>query len=368
MGKRDCPKRGGSILLTTVVSFIVVLGVLVFFHEFGHFMVAKWAGVRVEEFAIGMGPKVVGTKHGETLYSIRAFPLGGFCKLTGEMPLDDEADEEEKEIYREAKANNNCFWQKSVWKRIAVVVMGPIMNFLLAALLFALIFSLYGQPVDTQDGAVIGRVLPQQPAYEAGVEEGDKVLAVNGEDVESWQDLATEINKHPNEEITLQIERENEVLNLAVTPKLDKKSQRGLIGITPIIEREKVGFFRGIWLGIQQTVMYIYAIAAGLWQMVTGQMAAQVSGPVAIAKMVGRASKTGLLRVLELAALISVNLGFMNLLPIPALDGGRLIFLGVEAVRGKAVDPETEGQAHMVGFILLILLILVITFKDIFMS
>ena len=355
-------------VLTTVVSFIVVLGILVFFHEFGHFMVAKWSGIRVEEFAIGMGPRVLGTEYGETFYSIRAFPLGGFCKLTGEMPMDEEMDEEEKEVYLEAKENNNCFFQKSVWKRIAVVIMGPIMNFLLAALLFALIFGMYGQPVDTQDQAVIGRVLPQQPAYQAGVKEGDQVLAVDGQPVESWNDLATEINKHPEEEINLRIKRDNEVINIALTPKYDKQSGRGLIGITPIVERQKVGFLRSVWLGIKQTGMYIYAIAAGLLQMITGQMSADVSGPVAIAKMVGRASKTGLLRVLELAALISVNLGFMNLLPIPALDGGRLVFLGVEVVRGKAVDPETEGQAHMVGFVLLILLLLVVTFKDLFMG
>lgn len=354
-------------MLTTIIAFIVVLGILVFFHEFGHFIVAKWSEIRVEEFAIGMGPQVVGKQYGETLYSVRAFPLGGFCKLTGEMPLDDEMDEEEKEIYREAKANNKCFFQKSVWKRMAVVLMGPIMNFLLAALLFALIFSFYGQPVDTQNSAIIGRVLPQQPAYQAGIQEGDEVLAVEGKEVGSWQELATQINEHPQEPINLKIKRGDKVINISVTPRTDEQSGRGLIGITPIIERESVSFVKSIWLGVKQTGMYIYAIALGLWRMISGQMAADVSGPVAIAKMVGRASKTGLLRVMELAALISVNLGFMNLLPIPALDGGRLTFLGLEAVRGKAIDPEKEGKAHMVGFVLLLALLLIVTFKDIFM-
>ena len=363
-------------MLTTVVSFIIVLGVLVFFHEFGHFMVAKWSDMRVEEFAIGMGPRILGTEYGETFYSIRAFPLGGFCKITGEMPMDDEIDEEEKEIYLEAKRNNKCFFQKSIWKRIAVVVMGPIMNFLLAGLLFAVIFGMYGQPVDMQDQAVIGRVLPQQPAYQAGVEEGDKVLAVDEQPVNTWQELATEINKHPEEEINLRIKRNEELINIAVTPQAKERlnpdtgstSKKGIIGITPPLIRKEVGFFDSIALGFEKTVLMIQAIAVGLWQMITGQLKADVSGPVAIAQMVGRASKTGLLRVLELAAIISVNLGFMNLLPIPALDGGRLVFLGVEVVRGKAVDPETEGRAHMVGFVLLILLLIVVTFKDIFMG
>ena len=354
-------------MLTTIVSFIVVLGVLVFFHEFGHFMVAKWSGMRVEEFAIGMGPRVLGTQYGETFYSIRAFPLGGFCKLTGEMPLDDEFDEEEREIYLEAKRNNKCFFQKSIAKRIAVVIMGPIMNFFLAALLFALIFGFYGQPAETVDQAIIGRVLPQQPAYSAGVKEGDEVLSLNGQRINNWQELASEINEHPQEKINLELKRDDKIINIKVTPRLDEKSGRGLIGIVPVVKRKKVGFLKSIWLGIQQTGLYIYAIAVGLWQMVTAQISAEVSGPVEIAKMVGRASQTGMLRLLELAALISVNLGFMNLLPIPALDGGRLVFLGLEAVRGKPIDPEKEGKAHMVGFVLLILLLVVVTFKDIFM-
>ncbi|MGM0369049.1 MAG: RIP metalloprotease RseP [Bacillota bacterium] len=356
-----------STLLSTIISFIVVLSILVFFHELGHFMIAKWSDVRVEEFAIGMGPKLLGTEYGETVYSLRALPLGGYCKLTGEMPLGDEVDEEEKEIYLEAKRNNNCFFQKSVWKRIAVVIMGPIMNFLLAALLFATIFGVYGQPVNTMEEATIGRVFPQQPAYKAGIEEGDQVLEIDGQRVNSWEDLAGKINENPQEEIKLKIKRNNKTMNIKLTPKLDEKSGRGLIGIAPVVKRKKVPFLKSVWLGIQQTGLYIYAIAIGLWQMVTAQISAQVSGPVEIAKMVGRASNTGMLRLLELAALISVNLGFMNLLPIPALDGGRLVFLGVEVVRGKPIDPEKEGTAHMVGFALLILLLLVVTVKDIFM-
>jgi len=356
-----------STLLTTIISFIVVLSILVFFHELGHFMIAKWSDVRVEEFAIGMGPKLLGTEYGETVYSLRALPLGGYCKLTGEMPLDDEVDEEEKEIYLEAKRNNNCFFQKSVWKRIAVVIMGPIMNFLLAALLFATIFGVYGQPVKPMDQATIGRVFPQQPAYKAGIKEGDQVLAIDGQRVNSWEDLATEINKKPQEEIKLKIKRNNKTMNIKLTPRLDEKSGRGLIGIAPVVQRQKASLLKSIWLGIQQTGLYIYAIAIGLWQMISGQISAQVSGPVEIAKMVGRASNTGMLRLLELAALISVNLGFMNLLPIPALDGGRLVFLGLEIVRGKPIDPEKEGTAHMVGFALLILLLFVVTVKDIFM-
>ncbi|GAB6137619.1 RIP metalloprotease RseP [Halanaerobaculum tunisiense] len=353
-------------MLTTIISFIVVLGVLVFIHELGHFLVAKYVGVQVEEFAIGMGPLLAGKEVGETLYSIRIFPLGGFCKMTGEMPVDEEdSDPEEVRLYQEALDKGKCLFQKSVGERIAVISMGPVMNFLLAAILFMSIFTIFGQPVDTSSSTVIGRVIPDQPAQQAGLQEGDEILAVNGHQVENWTQLATRINNHPEKEIILKVQREQEVFNLEVTPRLDQERDVGLIGIVPILQRESVSLVKAVWLGIRQAGLVIYGLIAALYKMITGQMAAQVSGPVKIAQMVGQATESGLLRLLNLSAIISVNLGVMNLLPFPALDGGRLVFLGVEVIRGEPIDSEKEGLVHLVGFMILIALFILIVIKDV---
>ncbi|OCL27124.1 RIP metalloprotease RseP [Orenia metallireducens] len=355
-------------MLTTLVSFIIVLGILVFFHELGHFMVAKYVGVQVEEFAIGMGPKLLGKQYGETLYSIRLLPLGGYCKMTGEMPVDDNGDDikqEEVELYQKAFREEKCLFQKSVWQRFWVIFMGPVMNFLLAALFFTLIFSIYGVEVNTSESTVIGQVFPEQPAYEAGLRDGDKILAVNNQKVGNWEELAGIINKNPNQEIALQVERDNQILELNVVPRLDEDREVGVIGIIPVYNRKSVNIFEAIWLGIQRTGIYIYGLILGLWKMVTGQMASDVSGPVKIAQFVGDAARSGMLRLMEFSALISINLGIMNLLPIPALDGGRLVFLGWELITGKPVDPEKEGMVHLVGFVLLMVLFVVIMIKDI---
>ncbi|AGB40666.1 putative membrane-associated Zn-dependent protease [Halobacteroides halobius DSM 5150] len=353
-------------MLTTIVSFIVVLSILVFFHELGHFLVAKYVGVQVEEFAIGMGPKLIGHQQGETLYSIRILPLGGFCKMTGEMPVDDEeSDPEEIKLYQQAVKKGKCLFQKSVLERISVITMGPIMNFLLAAVLFMLIFNIFGIPVDTSSSTIIGQVVPEGPAYRAGLKEGDKILAINNKPVDDWKAMAKIIHQHPKEEISLKVLRGQEILNLKVTPRLDENRKVGLIGIIPILKREPVNLFKSIILGIKQTGMYIFALVMGLWKMITQQMSAQVSGPVKIAQMVGNATESGMMRLMRLSAIISINLGIMNLLPFPALDGGRLVFLGVELVRGEPVDPEKEGVVHLIGFVLLMLLFVFIMIKDI---
>ncbi|MCK8826277.1 RIP metalloprotease RseP [Natroniella acetigena] len=351
-------------MILTIVSFIIVLGILVFFHELGHFLVAKHVGVQVEEFALGMGPKVIGKQVGETLYSIRMLPLGGFCKMTGEMPIDDESEQEEIEAYQEAVRNNKCLFQKSVWERIGVISMGSIMNFILAILLFALIFTIFGIPVDSSSSTVIGQVIPEQPAYQAGLRDGDKVLAVNDQQVESWDQLSEVIHSNPGQQLSLEVERDGQVFETEVTPIMEQERQEGVIGIIPVLTREPVNIFRALWLGLKQTGLYIVAIIVGLWQMITGQIGAEVSGPVRIAQMVGDAAQSGMLRVMNLAAIISVNLGIMNLLPIPALDGGRLVFLGYEIITGKSVDQEKEGMVHLIGFILLMLLFVIIMIQD----
>lgn len=352
-------------MLTTVVSFIIVLGVAVLFHELGHFMVAKYIGVQVQEFAIGMGPKLVATQWGETLYSIRALPLGGFCKMTGEMPVDDESDVEEKEMYDQALKNERCLFQKSIFQRFAVFFMGPGMNFVLSALIFTIIFISFGVEVDTSSTTVIGQVFPEQPAYKAGLRDGDEILAINDEKVGDWLELATIIHQNADNEINLKVKREDKIFSLNIVPKLSEGSKVGVIGIAPVYRREKVNIFKGIWLGIQRTFLYIIGIIIGLYKMITGQVAGGLSGPVKIAQFIGDAARSGVLRLLEFSAIISINLGIMNLLPVPALDGSRIAFLFWEKISGKPLDPEKEGMVHLVGLAVLMILFVVITIKEI---
>lgn len=355
-------------MITTIVSFIVVLGVLVFAHEFGHFITAKKSDIRVEEFALGFGPRLFSREKGETVYSIRAIPLGGFCNMTGEFPPDEDATEEERKIYEETKENGRTFNQKSIWKRFLVVFMGPFMNFLLAALIFVIIFTAFGIPIDSSQTTVIGELIPEKPASEAGLKPGDKVVSVNGTEVENWNEMSKLIGEAVDKEIALQVERNGEEYAFTVTPEYSEQSEKGVIGIFPQMIRERVGIFKAIKYGIMQTWHAITAIIMGFVQMISRRSAAEVGGPIMIANIVGQAAQVGMANLLNWMAVISINLGIINLLPFPALDGGRIVFVLVEAIRGKPVPPEKEGFVHFVGFILLMILMVFIIYKDIVRS
>src|SRR5690554_4584234 len=319
-------------MLLTIISFILVLGVMVFFHEMGHFISAKLAGIRVEEFALGFGPKLFSRKKGETVYSIRGFPLGGFCKMTGEAPPDETMSEEEKKIYDEAYEKGECFNQQSPLKRFLVLFNGSFMNFVLAVLIFILIFSVYGLPVDTTNTTIIGDIVPGYPAAEAGFRVGDEIIAINGNEVESWEEVVEIINNTSAEKLTIRYIRDNEILEKEVTPRYDDSVKARVIGISQKLIYERVGFFRAIYLGGLQTWLVFKATIEGFVMMITGKMAVDIGGPVMIASMIGQAASIGIVSLLNLTAFISVNLGIINLLPFPALDGGRIIFLFVEVI------------------------------------
>lgn len=352
-------------MILTIVSFIIVLGILIFFHEFGHYITAKWSGIRVEEFALGFGPKLISRQKGETLYSIRAVPLGGFCKMTGEFPPDDDMSEEEKLNYLEARKEEKCFDQKSPWKRLAVLFMGPFMNFFLAAVIFIIIFSTYGLPIDTAGTTIIGDLIPGQPAAEAGLKVGDEIIEIDGKEVETWNELADTIHGLNGKEITIVLKRNGELIKVTLTPKYDEKAGGGVIGIYPKLIRKNVGFIESLGLGIRQTWYVFKLTVMGFFQIITGNAPADLAGPVMIANMVGQAAEIGLSNLLNLMAIISVNLGIINLLPFPALDGGRIVFILTELVRGKPIDPEKEGFVHTIGFVLLMILMVFIVYKDI---
>lgn len=351
-------------MITTVVAFIIVLGVLVFVHELGHFFVAKRVGVYVEEFALGFGPRVFSRTKGETTYSLRIFPLGGFVKLIGEFPFEGEMEGKELKVLKEAQDQGRCLFQKSIGERFAVFSMGSLMNFFLAVLLFGLIFIISGIPIPA--GIHIEEVFLDTPAKEAGLKSGDLLLAINGEPVEQIMDAVIIIQESPQVELLLTIERGGEELIIPITPRLSQED-RGHIGVSFVqeVHYQRVGFFQAALRGFIHTFSLIGLLIIGIIQMITGAIAPDVVGPVGIAKEVGKAASVGIIPLMNLTAFISINLGIINLLPLPALDGGRLIFLLLELLRGRPVDPQREGFVHFIGFVLLMVLIVFIIYRDI---
>ncbi len=331
----------------TLLATIIIFGLLIFVHEFGHFIMAKQAGIYVEEFSLGMGPKVFGGKRGETLYSLRAFPIGGFVRMAGMEP-----DQEVPE--------GKGFNEKSVLARMSVIFAGPLMNFLLAVVLFVVVFMIIGIPSSEN---VVGNVVPNRPAAKAGLMAGDRITAVNGQEVNAWMDLVRIIHGKAGEKITLTVLRNGKELKFTVVPQLDPKYEVGLIGIEQTWRR--YGLFQAVWLGLQQSYEATKFILVGFIKTFSGQTEVEISGPVGIFGMVGQAIKFGLGTVLSFTAVLSLNLGLINLFPIPALDGSRLVFLGFEGLRGRPLDPNKENMIHLIGFALLMMLIIVITYNDI---
>ena len=341
--------KGEVGLLLIIVVSLIMLGVLIFVHEFGHYLIARLTGIHVIEFAIGFGKKILGWEKGGTKYSLRVLPLGGYCKMLGEDPND--AEEAEKE---------GSFQQKPVSSRFAVVAAGAIMNIIFAVLLLALAFFFF-VGVPRTDSTVLGEVLPEGKAMEAGLQEGDKILAINGETTEDWDEVVSQISARPGEEVDIRVNRNDQVREFTVTP--EEEAGRGMIGIQPVTE--KYALFASIYQGAANTFFFVQLIVVSLIHMIAGTIPADVAGPVGIGAVVGEVMQTNAANLLNLAAIISINLGIINLLPIPALDGSRLIFLIIEGIRGKPIDPQKEGFVHFIGFTLLILLIIFITFQDI---
>ena len=352
-------------MITTILSFIVVLGILIFIHEFGHYITAKLSDIRVEEFALGFGPKLIYKQWGETVYSIRAVPLGGFCNMTGEFVPDEDDDEETIEIYNEAKANGRTFQQKSMWKRFAVVFMGPFMNFMLAILIFFLIFSFAGVPVDTVNEPIIGELDPSRPASEAGLQPGDEIVRIEGTQIQTWEDMTNIIHNSEQKPLEILINRDGQTMTFNITPVRNEEMGVNIIGIYPQVVRENIGFFESIVRSFVQGWRVFSLTISGFIQMISNRSMEGIGGPVMIASIIGQAARNGIINVMNWTAIISINLGIINLLPLPALDGGRILFMVIELLRGKPVDPKKEGFVHLVGFILLMILMIFIIYNDI---
>jgi len=339
--------------MLTFVASVFVFGMLIFFHELGHFAVAKLVGIKVHEFSLGFGPKLFGIPAGETSYNVRTLPLGGFVRMAGMDP------NEEEDLRDEERGFN----KKSVGQRMAVIFAGPLMNFLLAILLVGAVFFFQGAPVPST-GTGIGAVVPGSPAEKASILPGDRIVAVNDRPVEKWVELVDLINQRPEQNINLTVARDGVQRQVAVKTIRDEGGS-GKIGIYQASDFVKTGFLQAVGKGVEWTGRVTFMIMDFISKMIFGQAPAELGGPVRVVTEIGKAAQVGFFFLLQLSAFLSINLGLFNLFPIPALDGSRILFLVWEKVRGRPVDPVKENFIHLVGFGLLLLLMVVITYNDI---
>ena len=337
----------------TVFWAVLIIGFLIFTHELGHYYAARWTGVVVQEFAIGFGHKIFSRKQGDTLYSLRIFPIGGFVKLAGMDPND--------EYYH----SEGGFAAQSLWKRAFIMLAGSLVHLLLTIIIFFLLAFAVGLPVDYVDKGQVGEVLANGPAARAGLQQGNIILKVNDKETPTWQEVAQEIHRHPEERVNFAIRRGNDNFVLEITPDRNAED-KGIIGISPALHLQRMSVLEAAKFAPVQTWSLFKAMMNGLWVLLTGRAGSDgLVGPVGLAQMIGGAARSGLFYLMQLTAVLSLNFSIINLLPLPALDGGRIMMLGVEAIRRKPLDPEKEGIFHFVGFVLLIALTLYVTFKDI---
>lgn len=413
--------------MNTIIAFILMFGLLVFVHEFGHFIFAKRAGMLVRELAIGFGPKVFSIKKQETLYTIRLLPMGGYVRVAGEDPEITElkpgqhialefnqagavnkiiinnkskhptarvieieksdlehalfiegydVDEEEKlhfavdpnavfvmdEIETQIAPFNRQFASKTKRQRAMQLFAGPMMNFLLTIVIFAFLGFFQGVPTEE---AKLGGIQPDSPAEEAGFQAGDEVIAINDTPVTMWTEFQQTVRQSPETTLTMLVERNGREEELVVTPrKIESQDQViGQLGVEQYMEKS---ILKAIPYSLEETYSTSKLIVTSLSKLVTGEFSIDMlSGPVGIYDATDQVVQRGFLIFLTWTAILSVNLGIVNLLPLPALDGGRLLFIGLEVLRGKPLAPEKEGLVHFVGFALLMLLMIVVTWNDI---
>ena len=354
--------------MNTVVAFIIVLGLLIFVHEFGHFIWAKFFGVKVLKFSLGFGPKLISRQFGETEYLISAFPLGGYVKMFGENPGELA---EEKLSPGELKRS---FATRPVWQRFIIVAGGPVFNLIFAVFLFFLIVFVAGmpQPVDT---TTIGGVGQDTPAAEAGLQTGDTILAIDGKETRHWDDVSMLIKDSGGRKVVLTVKRDDQSLEIAVTPRMEKTKnifgeevgERYMVGIarSEEVTYEKVGFIRALQAGVSQAWSWMYLTVMGLVKIIQKVVpASELGGPILIAQIAGERMAAGWVNFLYFMAVLSVNLGILNLLPIPILDGGHLVFFSVEAILRKPLNLRTMEIMQQIGLVLLGTLMIFVFYND----
>jgi regulator of sigma E protease len=348
-------------LARTVAAFIVVLGVLVFFHELGHYMAARWRGVYVEAFSVGFGRSIASwyDRHG-TQWRISWLPLGGYVKMHGQEQPQDVTDE-----IRASWKAGQTFHEKSVLSRAIIVAAGPAANFVLAMVLFAGLFMAVGRPVTSP---VVGEVLPDGAAARAGIVKNDRIASIQGENIKSFEDIQRIITAHPVETLTVTVVRDGVEKPLAVTTEArEVKGHRiGLLGIRGgTIDYQPLGFGAALWGGVEQTWIVTSETFNGLAQMISGQRGTEeLGGPLRIAQLSGQVAQLGVSNLISFIAVLSVNLGLINLFPIPVLDGGHLLFYLFEAAFGRPLPRRAQEYSFRAGLALLAGLFIFATWND----
>ncbi len=348
--------------MVTAIATIIVLGVLVFVHELGHFLVAKLFGVRVDAFSLGFPPKLLHKKIGETDYRLSVVPLGGYVKLFGENPGDEVPPELEPV----------SFSHQPLWHRFLIVMAGPTFNLLFAAVALFLVFAFSGIPYLT---TTVGGVKEGSPAAQAGLESGDRILAVAGEKVGRWEDLSQKIRQIGEHPLTLSVQRGEKVFPVTLPPEsmettdiFGAKVSAVIIGITSgeQVATEHVGPFRALEQGVVYTGRLTWLTVESLYKLLARQVPLKsIGGPILIAQVAGRQAKMGVAYLVQFMAALSVNLFLLNLLPIPVLDGGHLFFFTLEAIRGKPVAVQHREMAQGLGLMLILALMILVFYQDI---
>lgn len=337
-----------------IIIAIIIFSIIIIFHELGHFLLAKANGIKVNEFCLGLGPTICGIQKGETKYALKLFPIGGACVMEGE-----DADSED----------SRAFGKKSVWARISVVAAGPLFNFLMALIFSFILICNIGYDLPVVTGVEEG-----YPAAEAGLEEGDVIVKMNRSRIRFFREISAYTQFHAGETVEVTYQRDGEKYKTTIAPKYDEELGYYRYGIYGSSERHKGNILSNIQYSFYEVKYWISTTLNSLLALIKGMVSVNdLSGPVGIVGMIGDGYEASVsygflavfLQMLYMTILLSANLGVVNLLPLPALDGGRLVFLIIEAIRGKRVDPDKEGMVHFIGMMLLFALMIFVVFNDI---
>ncbi|MDD5136279.1 MAG: RIP metalloprotease RseP [Candidatus Omnitrophica bacterium] len=346
--------------MLSLIYFIIVLGVLILVHEFGHFITAKHLGVRVDRFSIGFGPKICSVRKGETEYVLSAIPLGGYISMAGEDPS------------QKVTGQKWEFLSRSVFDRFKIIFAGPLLNYILAFVIFSVIF-MFGSPTMTTE---VGSLLKDYPAELQGIKTGDRILSVDGQKVKYWEDMTEVIRKHTEGSMALSILRGGAIVEMKIMPTIRKtkdifgnETTVALIGIGPSqsIEKVRYGFFKSIAMGFDKLIQLTAITYKALWSILTGKLSLKESmtGPIGIFVITGQAAKMGFIYILHLMGILSASLAIFNVLPFPVLDGGHMLFLAIEKVRGKPISLKAQEVVMNIGVSLLILFTIFVFYSDI---
>jgi regulator of sigma E protease len=358
-----------------IVPFVIVLSLLVFVHEMGHYLVGRWSGIRILAFSVGFGPEIVGftDRHG-TRWKISAIPLGGYVRFFGDEDASSKPDTDKLAVMTDEERERS-FAGAKLWKRAATVAAGPIANFILAIAIFTVLFAVYGRTVSDP---VVAEVKPDSAAAAAGVLPGDLLVSIDGTKVQTFDDVRRYVSIRPNQNIVVTVERNGEKMELPMVPQrtdiTDQFGNKIEVGLIGIVTNEEVGHFRlqtftplqALHEGVIQTWHIVTGTFKYIGNLLTGAMKAdQLGGPIRVAQASGQMATLGIGALLQLAAVLSVSIGLLNLMPVPVLDGGHLMFYAVEAVRGRPLGSSAQEIAFRIGLAMVLTLMVFATWNDI---